>query len=126
MRSLMMTAAIAALAFGIPSGSHAAPPQDACATSDTGCQLREIDRRLARIERMLDRLDRGGRDDDRPGDRDDAAARGVSIAVNTQCSFTNCATVAAQACQTAGFTRGAPDEIDTTGPWQRVVRATCF
>ena len=111
--------AVAATVVLALSGSMAVagPPQQSsrgsdCDRDDLACRLDAIDSRLARIERTLGR---GG-----------GGSNGVSIAVNRYCNSSDCGRVALSACTTAGFTGGAPDELDTSASTPLLVRALCF
>lgn len=91
--------------------TQSAPSNRGCG-DDVFCRLDAIDARLARIERALARGGGGG--------------GGVSIEVGRHCRITECGAVALEACTTAGFQRGGPDEISHDTAVPRLLRAVCF
>jgi len=113
------TASVAAVLALALSGSMAvagqpqqSPRGNDCADDDLACRLDAIDSRLARIERILGR---GG-----------GGNNGVSIAINRYCNPSDCGRMAFVACTTAGFARGAAEELDNSAGTPLLVRAICF
>lgn len=92
-----------------------------CPRDDSACLLASIDRKLDRLIDLLERDQRRGR-----WDGGDAAPSRIDVPVNRSCNGADCATLAAEVCQTGGFRRGVPKDV-TPGVWDSyLVTATCM
>jgi len=92
---------------------------DRCRSDDLVCRIDRLEDRVAELE------DRGG-DNRGGGGGGRGRNRGVETTVNQTCTFETCGSIATRVCREAGFGRGVATTIDTSGPWQRLEKATCY
>ena len=111
MKRLTVTALAGALMLTSLGGAVA---QSRCYSSDTACRIAELEERVAWLERQLERGGRGG------------GNRGATLATNQSCTFDSCEALARRACETAGFARGVPSQVDSSTSWPTLKEATCY
>ena len=109
--------ALTALTLLLGAGPAVAGGQDGCYSDDAACRLTRVEARVASLERALEQLERTAT---RP------QPRSVTIPVEIECRLNNCAIIARATCSNAGFARGAPATIATTGSVPRLVTAVCM
>jgi hypothetical protein len=109
----VLTAVVTMLMAPPPSTAQEAMYRP-CAREDLACRLDRLERTVAEMAEA------------RAPWRTPAPPRSVDVPVDRPCGGTNCSTLAAEVCRTAGFPRGVPAEVRDAFGSRMLVRATCM
>lgn len=119
-RPILFALALATLGFAAPALAQDAM-YDPCDADDTACRIDRLERTVSQMAERLAYYERGA--------APVVAAppqRAVAVPVQSACSGSGCASVAAQTCRTAGFPRGVPAAFANDNGITFMIQVTCM